>query len=304
MIKFKCIYCGQKILAKDDGVGKKGKCPKCAHLLTVPDSTEHRPAISVEKTESLPRPKEYVPEWDKDIYSSHDAFERRVESIELFKERWGFLIPKYDSLSVFLLAMTWILFLITSPKSQDYLLNLISFFPTQYSGLNVFFAVIAFLIFVVLCFYMVLSEREKTAAEKIVMAFFAVITTIITAYASRKYLLKDYGPVVGHINFDWRIISNWWIIFPLWNIFSARILAQMLITGAIDDECVSDRRATPLLVFLAFAAVFAIFLFCNYTFKLHWAVTFSICTAYTTSFDKGLQSVFPGLADQEEEQAG
>jgi len=33
MIRFKCIYCGQQILARDDGAGKRGKCPKCAHFL-------------------------------------------------------------------------------------------------------------------------------------------------------------------------------------------------------------------------------------------------------------------------------
>ena len=135
------------------------------------------------------------------------------------------------------------------------------------------------------------------------MAFFACLTTIITAYASGKYLLKDYGTSIQHTTLDWRIISDWWIIFPLWNIFSARILAQMLITGVIDDECVSDRQISPLQVFIGFAAVFAIFLFCNYTFKLYWAVTFSICTAYTTSFDNALQSIFPGLAEKDDQQA-
>ncbi len=44
------------------------------------------------------------------------------------------------------------------------------------------------------------------------------------------------------------------------------------------------------------------FYICNYVFKLHWAVTLSICIIYTTSFDKGLQSVFPLLAGQNDEE--
>lgn len=148
-----------------------------------------------------------------------------------------------------------------------------------------------FLAFIVLCFYMVLSGRDKTDTEKQVMAFFAVITTIITAYASWVYLKKS------------NIIVDWQIIFPLWNVINARILLTMLIRGVINEECVTDSRATLLQLILGLTAVVIIFLVCNYTFKMHWAITFSICTVYTTSFDRALQNVFPGLTGQKYEQA-
>ena len=99
----------------------------------------------------------------------------------------------------------------------------------------------------------------------------------------------------SHNTFDWRIISDWQIIFPLWNLFNARILLHMLYTGIINEDCVSDRQAKPLQIFLGLTVVIAIFLFCNYTFKLYWAITFSICIVYTTSFDRAIQNVFPGL---------
>ena len=286
MIKFKCIYCGQRILAKDDGAGKKGKCPKCAHLLTVPESTKGRPAISIEKTEPINQQKEYVPEWAKDPPITYYD-----NSTELIRERFGFLIPTYDSLSVFLMAITWIPFLFTNPKTQSRLLTLLISFPTQHHVLNMLIAGLVFFAVIGLCFYMVLSGRDKTDLEKQVMAVFAVITTIVIAYAYWIYLKKS------HIIVDWRII------FPLWNVFNARILVHMLFSGIINEECVSDRRATPLQFFLGLTAVITIFLFCNYNFKLHWAITFSICIAYTTSFDKALQSVFPGLAGQDDEQS-
>jgi DNA-directed RNA polymerase subunit RPC12/RpoP len=282
VIRFKCIYCGQRILAKDDGAGKKGKCPKCKHDLVVPKTTKGRPAISIEKTEPVHSPKAYVPEWEKDLYPSFDTFGEK-DSTELLREQWGFLVPTYDSLSVFLMAITWILVLLTNPKTQDRLINLMSHFPTQYPVLNMLIACLVFFAFVGLCFYMVLSGRDKTDIEKRLMAFFAAATTFIIAYAYWIYLDKS------HQSIDWRII------FPLWAMINARILLQMLFTGVINEECVSDRQATPLQVFLGLAAVIVIFLFCNYKFKLHWAITFSICTIYTTSFDRALQSVFPGL---------
>jgi hypothetical protein len=291
VIKFKCVYCGQRIEVKDEGQGKKGKCPKCAHLLTVPASTKGRPAISVEKTEPITQTqhKEYIPEWAKEepspIYIGAD------DSVELFRERLGFLIPTYDSLSVFLMAIIWILFLVTNTKTQDHITYLMSYFPTKYPGLNMLAAGLAFSAFIVLCFYMVLSDRDKTGTEKQIMAFFAVITTIIITYTCGTYLNKTHK------------IVDWQIIFPMWNLFNARMLLTMLTRGVINEECVSDRQATPIQLFLGLTAVIAIFLFCNYTFKLYWAITFSICIAYTTSFDRAIQNVFPGLTGQKYEQS-
>ena len=77
----------------------------------------------------------------------------------------------------------------------------------------------------------------------------------------------------------------------------------MFYMEVIDEECISDRKATPLRIFLGLIAIVAIFLVCNYVFKLYWAITFSICIVYTTSFDRALQSVFPGLTGQKYEQS-
>ena len=41
MIKFRC-KCGQKISVPDEAVGKRGKCPKCQSILTVPQSTNDK----------------------------------------------------------------------------------------------------------------------------------------------------------------------------------------------------------------------------------------------------------------------
>jgi DNA-directed RNA polymerase subunit RPC12/RpoP len=288
VIKFKCIYCGQRIQTKDDSRGKKGKCPKCRHLLVVPESTKGRPAISPNKEPVPDRSEPYVPAWAKEPPSP--IYEDSDESVELFRERFGFLVPTYDSLSVFLMAIMWMLFLVTNPKSQEQIRDLIRHFPTEHHGWNMLAAGLVFLAVIGLCFYMVLSHREKTDNEKVIMAFFAVITAIIIAYASGMYLK---GKNISH---------DWQIIFPLWNLFNARMLLTMLTRGVINEECVTDRQATPLQIFLGLTAVIAIFYFCNYTFKLYWAITFSICIAYATSIDRALQSVFPGWTHREDEQ--
>jgi hypothetical protein len=287
MIKFKCIYCGQRILAKDEGAGKKGKCPKCKHELVVPASTKHRPAISIEKTEPINQKREYTPEWAKEEPSPYDGAD---DSAELIREQLGFLVPSYDSLSVFLMAITWILVILIHPKTQSGILALLDSFPTGHYSLNILIADLVFAAVIVFCFYMVLSKRDKSDAEKQAMAVFATITTIATAYVYWIHLKKSH------------IIIDWTIIFPLWNIFNARMLIYMLRTGIINQDCVSDRQASPVQVFLGLIAIVAIFLVCNYRYEMHWSISFSICLAYTISFDRAIQSAFPGWMSQKDDQ--
>ena len=118
---------------------------------------------------------------------------------------------------------------------------------------------------------------------------FAVLTNAGTGIISGWYVLNS-----SHI-------QNWQIIFPMWNIINGILLLVMLRFRIVDEECISDRDATAGQVFRGLIAVIVIFIFCNYVFKLHWAITFSICIIYTTSFDKALQSVFPTLTYRENE---
>jgi hypothetical protein len=98
-------------------------------------------------------------------------------------------------------------------------------------------------------------------------------------------------------------VHNWQLVFPIWNIANGVLLLLMLRLKVIDENCISDREATLVQIILGLTAVLVIFLLCNYVFKLYWAITFSICIVYTTSFDRALQNVFPGLMCGENEQA-
>jgi hypothetical protein len=123
------------------------------------------------------------------------------------------------------------------------------------------------------------------------MLGFAVLTNLVTGTIAAVYTLANASA------------ANWLLVFPVWNIINGVLLLLMAFLRVIDEECISDRDATAKQVVLGLVAVFVIFIFCNYIFKLHWAVTFSICIVYTTSFDRALQSVFPGLTNREDEQA-
>ena len=292
MIRFKCIYCGQRILAKDDGVGKRGKCPKCDHLLTVPESTKGRPAISSDKE---PMPDRSEPPL---FASDKPSFDAKEQMTELLKESFGFLIPTYDKLSLFLMAFTLIFLYAANFQMREQILDWISrdwlrVWKQEFthSGFRIesFYNYMLFILSILLVAlpFQVFFKRDIDMKKK-VMVFFAVSANSLTSIIAGVYTW-------GHI-----AISNWLLIFPIWNIINCVLLLLMLFLNIIDEECISDRKITFVQIVLGLVSVIIIVLICNNVFKLHWAITFSICMVYTTSFDRALQSVLPGIAYRED----
>lgn len=279
MIRFKCIYCGQKITARDDGAGKKGNCPKCKHPVVVPWATKGRPAISVEKTEPLQHPKDTATRWDPAFTKPRDlpGYEDN-DLAELCGEKTGWFIPVYDELSLFLMAVTLILLGLANAPMREQIHNWM-----KSQSVHIYLWAVIVLGGVCLSIYHVFTTREKTDIEKMIMLIFAVLTNAGAGIVAGVYVIKNSD------------VHNWLIVFPIWNIINGVLLLLMLRFRIIDTECISDRDATITDVIIGLAAVLVIFILCNYVFKLYWAITFSICIIYATSFDKALQSVFPGM---------
>ncbi|MCX5635001.1 MAG: hypothetical protein NTW55_04045 [Planctomycetota bacterium] len=276
MIRFKCIYCGQRILAKDDGISKKGKCPKCKHLLVVPKTTKGRPAISADVPEKLQQAKETL---------ALLSIAKPDDETELYGENPGWLIPTYDELSLFLTAVTLIILYATNVSMREQIYKGI----TVFHDVRVYAVAVIFLCGMALSIYHIFTTREKSDFEKKAMLVFAVLTNAITGIVAGVYVIKNTPA------------NNWLSIFPMWNIINGALLLLMLRGGIINEKCISDRDSTAGEVFRGLFAVLVVFIFCNYLFKLHWSITFSICIIYATSFDKALQSFFPGLTYRENE---
>ena len=288
MIRFKCIYCGQRILAHDDGVDKKGKCPKCNHLVVVPRTTKGRPAISPNKEPIPERPRPRVPVWDGDARSLPDGASDMW--VELYKESFRPLIPTYDELSLFLMAVTLIVLYLSNSQMRN---QIETFFvkAAEADAWILFIPLVLFLAILGLCIYHVFTTREKTVFEKRVMVGFAVLTNLVTGTIAAVYTLTN------------AVATDWLLVFPIWNIINGVLMLLMVSLRVIDEECISDREATLVQIILGLTAVLVIFILCNYVFKLYWAITFSICIVYTTSFDRALQNVFPSLANRGDEQS-
>ena len=55
MITFKCPSCGKPMSAAEENVGKKGRCPGCQQIFTIPDSSPAvKPAPAVERRTTEP----------------------------------------------------------------------------------------------------------------------------------------------------------------------------------------------------------------------------------------------------------
>jgi DNA-directed RNA polymerase subunit RPC12/RpoP len=273
MVEFKCIYCGQQLSTDDNNRGRSGRCPLCNHDVFVPKIAAEKSTVSTGFSK-------------KPILSS--LYIRDDDWAELYKE----FFPAYDELTLFLTAFTLIMLFIANASLRELIHKLWIIAP---NSLFIYLGPAIFLCGFALSIYHFYSTREKTDFEKWVMFVFAIGTNICTAVIAGIYMLRES--------------AGWVIIFPIWNLFNAvlMILMNMFLIDqhctTIYRYCITDRQATYHQTIISLTAVFLIFAFCNFVFNLHWAVTFSICIAYTTSFDKALQSVFPRLSSQSDEQS-
>jgi DNA-directed RNA polymerase subunit RPC12/RpoP len=277
VIRFKCIYCGQRILAPETSEGKTGLCPNCGHNVRVLNPLKKQMVVSKDISEREKKAKAEI-ELMNAINSPDDV-------AELIEEKAGWFIPVYDELALFLTAITLILIYVVDAVMREQIHNWLA--GHNYVWVYIMGAI--FLCGLGLSVYHVFTAREKTDAEKWGMLIFAVLANAVCAIVAGLYVLKSDNA------------RDWLLIFPVWNIINGVMLILMLRLRIIDEQCVSDRDASAGEVIFGLIAVLVLFIFCNYVFKQHWALTFSICTIYATSFDKALQSVFPRLAKQNQE---
>ena len=110
------------------------------------------------------------------------------------------------------------------------------------------------------------------------MLFFAVLTNGISGICAGVYIFRHS--------------ILWLAVLPIWNIISSVVLILMLWFDAIDRECVNDQDATATQAMVGLVMVLAVFLVCSFLLRLHWAITFSICIAYSTNIEKAVRRIY------------
>lgn len=254
MIRFTCEKCGKKIRTSNKSAGKRRKCPRCKSPVIVPSLADKSDAEIVREVLG--------------------AKPRRDSRHRAEGKRRGLLRPHYDEVTLFSMSITFILLLLISKTMRTDLHKLIFYdFDLRIVLLAVFFlAGIPFSIF------HAFSTREKHLGEKAAMLLFAVFVSAGTGIYAGRHMLQT--------------TTGWLMLFPIWNIIYGGLLLLMFRMRLIGINRISDQNATRRQIMLGLIAVLIIVVCCQFWFRLHWAITFSICIAYTTSLDKAVRSVF------------
>jgi phage FluMu protein Com len=288
VIAFKCKNCGQLITVTEDYAGQRGKCPKCKTTVTVPNpriagaaenqrTTAAAAGPSAPKASSASLPAAPGRTTAQTALLAEGTAHPATGALSPGDRLKSLLLPSYDEVTMFLMSVTVVLVTVCNPSLRDRLIGFI------FSVSGVFFGGAYILIYIcglVLSIYHIFSSRAKNQTEKYLMLFFAVFTNGTSAMCAGFYLLEH--------------AVIWLAVFPIWNIVSGAVLILMLWFDIVDRRCVSDREATIPQAILGLAALVAVFFACSLLLKFHWAITFSICIAYSTSLDRAVSKVFRG----------
>jgi len=192
--------------------------------------------------------------------------------------------PNYNELSLSMMSLAFLLVFFSNESLRNGLFKLLSQ-PKDRSVISMF--LLPFAAGLVLPLYHVFSQREKTIVEKHIMLFFAVLTNGISGIYASAYIISKSADV--HFIF---------ILLPIWNIINCVILLISYRVGLINVSNISDVDVRPIEVLFGFIITLAIFALCQFVFKLYWALTFSICVIYATSFGDALSSMFHPETEQ------
>ncbi|MBN2182734.1 MAG: hypothetical protein JW715_12550, partial [Sedimentisphaerales bacterium] len=220
MIRFKCVYCGQRIRANEGTSGKMGKCPKCNHELIIPWTLKGRPGIGGTKTEPVEENATAVPQSRDSSFGKNKSCLQignppAFDVVTLYGEKSNWYIPTYDEQSLFLIAFTLLVIIIFNKPIKSELLLLLNrqtkddVITSSINQILLFLASLLFYLSAIilpgflLSFYHIFTKREKSRFEKHLMLLFAVITNAIIGIVAGFYIVRQC-PV-------------WLLIFPILN---------------------------------------------------------------------------------------
>jgi DNA-directed RNA polymerase subunit RPC12/RpoP len=285
MIEFSCIYCGRSIQADEERIDQQVQCPACGHSVRLcerrPDSATE--AVPEERAKKAKRAAFWAAKSNQEI-AKRLLRPRRVLTEEerqwrADRQMFSFLIPHYDDLTLFALALSFVLLWLINPEVQRDLIGLLT---SEWSrgGVMVFLTVIALAAIagMALSLVNVFLRRAKSGLEKCAMLTFAIAVTAGTGFYAGARL--------------WAGSKGWLLVFPAWNILNGCLLTVVSLT-IVDTTSITDEPASLGELVITVLCVLVLQAVCQY-FELHWAVTYSVAVAYTMSLHNGIRATFGG----------
>ncbi len=278
MIEFSCVYCGEPVRANEEQAGETMECPACGHSIIV-RRKEPGEALKPAPSDDADARRE-TEDWqgksdqevfDRLLFKTLAAGEKR--RLAARRRRW-LPIPRCDDVTLFALSFGfWLLWSINPGPEADFREAFSLLGP---SHLVTWVPILA-LIVAIVSLLSLLLRRSKSDREE----FMTVLFVVTVAAGAGTY--AGYTAMQEHL--------GWLIVFPVGSILGSVLLPVLLVLGLVDSEPIS-RWSGLVQAMLAAAAVAALLMICQYRFRLHWAITFSIVICYLMSLHNTIRSIF------------
>ena len=202
-------------------------------------------------------------------------------SLVAFLIRW--LKPSYDENALLMMSVTCLALLYT----DDNLTGQIQALFSDEDQPVLYFLIWGGMIFLgfALSLVRLFTPWRTTPTEKYLMAIFALAVNGIAGVLCGIELAENF--------------QGWQVMFPVWNIICGLLLIYLL--GLGPEDCVTDEPLDRKELAYSLPILTALFIICHEMMQLSWAMTFSICIAYSTSVDHifhGLMRTLKALANE------
>lgn len=269
------MYCGRRLVIKGECTSGRGRCPSCGHIIYVPNQERIKEVLG------------------KDTIDWSKVSDEQVEKMMKFETRskighgytktgqaiwnlmdFGNLLPNFDEITLFTLSFSLLFLLAISTNLRQEIWTAIVTLKDLREP-TIFILVLMMAAGMILSFLNVFFRTQKYNFEKYLMLLFAVFVTAGTGIYSGWLVLKE--------------AKDWMMIFPIWNIVNGGILLYLLRDGVLDTDCIVENEFNHWQVLASVFCVGTILAACNYYFKMHWAISYSICACYTLTINDTVQ---------------
>lgn len=284
MIRFKCDNCGRGMRAGDSQAGRETMCPDCRKRMTVPEPLR----LKDENTSNGDDGAKVYEYLSAASPSCRKLTESELSDSEPEEKRdlvLDFAGLHFDEASLFAMSMgLFVMYVISADMGGgvQMLLSRMLGRGTLATVLSIVFVLVPFVAGIGCSIYHALSKREKSFVEEGVMLFFGVLISAGTGIAVGWHILVT--------------MREFWLgPLAVWNfVYGVVLLSRfegVVLTDELDGGYVSHMDATMRQIIFETIATTGLLMLCHYYLGLHWAISYSVCIAYTSSFDKAIQRV-------------
>ncbi len=277
MIEFSCVYCGRQVRVLEELAGQTTACPACGHSIIVRRKEPGEALRSTPGDDAGPR--RNAEDWH--AKSDQEVFDRLLlrtlpvgdrRRLSIGRLQW-LPIPRCDDVTLFGLSLAFsVLWFINPGPAVDLreAFSLLSLHDVRFVPALTVLAAIMSLLNLVL-------QRPKSDREEFMTLLFVVVVAAGTGIHAGRIAIQEH--------------LGWLVVLPAWSIVNSVLLPLLFWLGVVDGGSAGRRRGI-FQVTLTIVTVTALLAVCQYRFKLHWAITFSILICYILSLHNTIRGVF------------